>query len=139
MKKILVILAFCFPLVGCQHNTTPANPATLAPGFANAADQQMFQILSSARTFYSTVQCETKALNWSQAASQCVADPNIKTPMVLSAAEKTAFNKFGVALNGAEAVYQAFHAGTATQAQAQAQVSAVQAQQQALPALAVTK
>jgi len=141
MKRILSIaLCLCMvPIFGCQTATSTTPPAVLAPGYINAADQQMGQILSGARTFYSTIQCETKAMNWSQTNQQCVADPAITSPMTLTSTEKTAFNDFGVSLNAANTVYLAYHNGTATQAAAQAAVNTVQQKQQALPILAVTK
>ena len=134
MKKVmfaLVLMMVPLALPGCKTVTSPPQP--LAPGYNNAADQQMGEILSGARGFYSTIQCETQGLNWSQLTSSCVADPKITTPMVLTAAEKTAFNDFGVSLNAANTVYLAYHAGTQTEAAAQAAVTAVQQKQAALP------
>lgn len=135
MKNFLIALVLTVPLAlaGCKAATAPAQP--LAPGYQNAADQQMGQILSGARAFYSTIQCETQGLNWSQATSQCVADPAITSPLVLSATVKTAFNDFGASLNAANTVYLAYHANptAATQTAAQTAVNAVQQQQAALP------
>lgn len=141
MKRILSLaLCLCMvPILGCPAATSTTPPAALAPGYMNAADQQMGQILSGARTFYNTIQCETRALNWSQTSQQCVADSTITSPMTLSPVEKTAFNDFGAALNAANTVYLAYHNGTATQAAAQAAVNTVQQKQSALPTLAVTK
>lgn len=138
MRRSLLALALCLPmLLGCPATTaTPA--ATLAPGYSSMADQQMGEVLAGARTFYSTIQCETKGLNWSQLTSQCVSDPNITSPMVLSDTEKKNFNDFGKSLNLAETVYISFHNGTATQQAAQDQVNIVQSKQNDLPALAVT-
>jgi len=137
MKRIALLLFLSVALLGCPSATSPTPP--LAPGFSSQADQTMNQILVGARAFYNTIQCETQAKNWAAATNQCVSDPNITTPMVLSATEKTAINDFGVSLNAANAVYKAYHAGTATQDQAQVAVNTVQAKQAALPALAVTK
>ena len=67
------------------------------------------------------------------ATNLCVADPNITTPLVLSTTTKAVFNDFGVSLNATNQVYLAYHAGTATQAAAQAAVTALQAKQNALP------
>ena len=138
MKKILLAIALCMPisLAGC-HVTAATPVATLAPGYSSETDAQMGQVLKGARSFYSTVQCETKGLNWNAVASLCVADPNITSPLVLSVAEKAAFNDFGKSLNLAETVYVAYHAGTATQADAQADVNIVLSKQNSLPALAV--
>ena len=114
MKRLLIVLALLIPLTGCPSSTT--NPAALAPGYLNAADQQMGQILAGARSFYVSIQQQSQA-----------------GTMTLSATEKQAFNTFGVTLNAAESVYLAYHNGTATQAQAQAAVNQVQQQQNALP------
>lgn len=134
MKRVLLAIALAMAplaLVGCKTVTAPPQP--LAPGYNNPADQQMAEILAGARGFYSTIQCETQGMNWSKETSQCVADPSITTPMVLSVTEKATFNKFGVTLNAANQVYLAYHAGTATQAAAQAAVDNVKQQQAALP------
>ncbi len=125
---------------GCATTaaTTTTPPAAVAPGYINPADQQMGQIISGARTFYNTVQCETKTMNWSQAAQSCVVDPRITKPMVLSAAEKAAFNDFMTALNTASTLHLAFHNGTGSQVAAQNAVNTLQVKQAALPTLAVT-
>lgn len=127
--RFLLVLPLAM-LTACK--TTSVTPP-LAPGYTSAADQQMGEILAGARSFYSTIQCETQGLNWSQSTSTCVSDPNITAPMVLSVTAKAAFNDFGVGINSAEQVYLAYHAGTATQAQAQAAITAVQQKQTALP------
>jgi hypothetical protein len=105
----------------------------------NTPDYQMSQVLKGARTFYETKQCETKAMNYDLKTQACVSDPTITSPILLSPAEKSAFNTFAQSLNAAEAVYLAYHAGTATQVAAQTAVDTVKAQQSTLPALAVTK
>jgi hypothetical protein len=139
MKRTMnfaLLLCLLIPL-GCATATAPTPP--LAPGYLNLSDQQIGQILSGARTFYNTVQCETQTLNWSQAAQKCVADPTITKPMVLSVAEKAAFKDFMASLNAAETIHLAYHAGTATLMAAQTATNTVQQKQSALPALAVTK
>lgn len=119
MKKRLIALLFSGALIiaGCK-TTAPTPP--LAPGYQNAADQQMGEILAGARSFYSTIQSESAA-----------------GKVTLSATEKQAFNTFGVSINAAEAIYLAYHSGSATQAAAQTAVNAVQSQQSALPIPAV--
>lgn len=117
MKRFIKVAAVFLALgwtIGCTPKTT--TPAQLAPGYNNQADQQMGEILSGAHAFYSRVQQDSAS-----------------GAMVLTATEKQAFNAFGATLNGAQAVYLAYHNGTATQAQAQAAVSQVQTQQAALP------
>jgi hypothetical protein len=129
-RTLYAALALALAITGCKQATVTA---PLAPGYQNAADQQMGEILAGAHTFYSTIQCETQGLNWSQTTSSCVSDPNVTAPMVLNATAKLSFNDFGIALNQAESVYLAYHAGTATQAKAQAAVTTVQTKQAALP------
>ena len=114
----LAPMLLCLPLMMAAtcNTANPPNPVTLAPGYNNAADQQMGEILSGARAFYSSIQ------------SQSAAGTLILTPTV-----KKAFNDFGISLNAAESVYLAYHNGTATQAQAQTLVNTIQTQQAALP------
>src|ERR1035437_8620830 len=93
LARLSVLLAL--PLMfGCATAIAPT--PSMTPGFINSADQQMGQILSSARTFYNTIQCETQTMNWSQAAQQCVVDPVITQPMILSTTEKAAFRTLAV-------------------------------------------
>ena len=115
MKKLLILLALCLPLTACTPSTTPPAQA-LAPGYQNAADQQMGEILAGAHSFYDSIQQQS-------ASGQ----------LTLTTEQKTAFNAFGLALNSAQSVYLAYHGGQATQAQAQTAVNSVQQQQAALP------
>lgn len=137
--RFTILLMLAMPLAGCPQPSSTTPPTALAPGYIDLPDQKMGEIISGARTFYSTIQCETKGLNWSQAGSMCVPDPNITTPLVLSAAEKTAFNDFGASINIAEVAHLAYHNGTGTLTAAQTAVTATQQKQSSLPALAVTK
>jgi hypothetical protein len=102
-------------MVGCK-TSNPTTPAQLAPGYNNAADQQMGEILAGAHAFYTSIQQQVEA-------NQMGMTPELKAQ----------FNTFGVNLNAAQNVYLAYHAGTATQAQAQTAVNTVQSQQAALP------
>lgn len=117
LRHLLLLSALAVPLGGC---TNPANtsqpPAAIAPGYFNSADKQMGQILDGARAFYVSIQQQSA-----------------KGTLVLDTTTKKAFNTFGVTLNTADAVYLSYHNGTATQAQAQAQVDTVKSQQAALP------
>src|ERR1017187_400972 len=101
MKTFLIALALALPLAltGCPASTSPT---PLAPGYINTADQQMGQILSGAHAFYQKIQQQS-------ASGQ----------MVLTSAQKQAFNDFGVGINAAQTIYLSYHAGTASQAQAQ--------------------
>lgn len=132
MKKIFLLAALCVPLMlaGCAKTTGTTPP--LAPGYQNSADQIMGQDLAAANGFYHTIQCETQGLNWSVTTKTCVSDSKVITPMILSATEKQAFNALATSLNVANPVYLSYHAGTATQAQAQAAIDQVKAQQNAL-------
>ena len=122
MKKVLVTsLLMVLTLSACK--TTSTNPTTapvVGPGYANTTDQNIGASLRAARTFYRTIQCEMTGQNYQASSDQCVQDPNITVPRVLSQTEKTAFNSLGAALDIANPVYLAYHQGTATLAQAQA-------------------
>lgn len=121
MKRFTILcLLSAAMLAGCKPYTTAAPP--LAPGYENQADQTMGSVLAGARAFFASIQ--------QQSASGQV---------TLSATEKQAFNTFGVSLNAADSIYLAYHNGTATQAQAQAAVDQVKAQQAALPLPGATK
>lgn len=120
----LAILAVSFPVTGCKTSTATA-PAALAPGYTDPADQQMGQILEAAHQFYVTIQGQIQSKAY-----------------VPSATEITALDSFAITLNSAETIYLNFHAGNATQAQAQYavdQVTAAQSQlQTVLPPQATT-
>jgi hypothetical protein len=107
-------------LTACTPSSTPSQ--VTAPGYSNSTDQQMGEILAGAHAFYTSIQQQS-------AAGQ----------LALTATEKAAFNDFAVSLNAAQTVYLAYHAGTATQAAAQAAVNTVQTKQAALPTPTVTK
>lgn len=114
-KRIIFALALAtVPMMGCKPATTTA-PQALAPGYLNQADQTMGQTLVGAHSFYTTIQ-------------QDVASGKYQP----SVAEKTALNNFATALNTAQLIYIGYHAGANTQAQAQAAVNAVTAQQTAI-------
>lgn len=114
----LAIMTICLGgMVACTPKATnPTTPAQLAPGYQNAADQQMGEILAGAHAFYNRIQQDSASGS-----------------LQLTPQEKTAFNAFGVSLNAAQSVYLAYHAGTATQAQAQTAVDKVKSEQAALP------
>lgn len=120
MKKLfaaLMISAVLMGPMGCVKATSTTPAAALAPGYQNQADQTMGQALVAAHAFYVTIQQDVASGKY--------------TP---SPAEKTTLNNFATVLNSAQIVYISYHAGTATQAQAQASVNAVQAQQTAVQA-----
>lgn len=108
MKRILLCLALCLPLTGCPTASTTTPPAALAPGYTSQFDQTAGQTLAAAHALV------TKA----------IADYPSLTP-TQQASEKPILNAFVSAVNAADTVYLAFHNGTATQAQVQAQLTAV--------------
>lgn len=114
MRKIILALALV-SLMGCKPATTPTTPQTLAPGYMNQADQTMGEILQGAHAFYVQIQSDVASGKYQP-----------------SVTEKTSLNNFAVALNGAQIIYIAYHAGAATQAQAQTAVNNVTTQQTAL-------
>lgn len=118
---IAIVLPVAITPMGCKTGTS-TNPAILAPGYQNAADQQMGEILAGAHSFYTTIQQQS-------ASGQ----------LVLTVDQKAAFNTFGVSLNAAQTIYLAYHEGSATQDAAQAAVNLVQMQQSALPIPAVSR
>lgn len=138
------VLPFCAALglllgmasVGCNPPTTTPPPAAIAPGYLNSADQTMGQVLSGARNFYVSIQCSTMGQGTTTpvVGVPLACDPTKQvTPLVLAQTVKDAFNDFHTALNTADAVYLAYHGGSATEAQAQAAVNTVQTKQAALP------
>lgn len=102
-------------LPGCKTASTTTASQSLAPGYANQADQAMGETLVGAHSFYVTIQADVASGKY--------------TP---SATEKTALNNFATVLNTAQILYIAYHAGQATQAQAQAAVNNVTTQQTSL-------
>jgi hypothetical protein len=122
MKRILKIAAIAslgFAIgwtIGCKPSANPPTAPQLAPGYNNAADQQMGEILSGAHAFYTSIQQQAQA-----------------GTLTLQPSVKAAFNAFGVSLNAAQTVYLSYHQGTATQSQAQTAVDKVQSEQAALP------
>lgn len=117
---LLLVVFFWIAPTGCKPTTT--TPAQLAPGYQNAQDQQMGEILAGAHNFYTSIQSQVQA-----------------GTLTMGATIKASFNDFATALNAAQTVYLAYHNGTATQAQAQAAVNTVQSKQAALPLPGATK
>ena len=130
-KTTLAMLLLCSValLGGCKTASVNTPPA---PGYNNATDQQIGEIINSGTVFYRTIQCETQGKNYNVQTQACVADASITAPLALSPTEKASFNGFGIALNAAKTVYAEYHAGTATLAQAQAAATNVTTQQTAL-------
>ncbi len=113
LTRVLIMLGMASALtlttLGCHpatSSTTP--PAALAPGALNQFDQQTYQALTTAHAF---------ALS---------AASNDQT---LTRAQKQALNQFISALNAADMLYAAYHAGTATQEAMQAAQTSVTTQE----------
>ena len=111
MKRLAILALMALSLSACK-TTTAANPTTLAPGYLNVADQTMGEALSAARNFYLKFETGVTTGTYTE-----------------TTAEKAAFQQFSTDLNIAEAAYLGYHAGTQTQAQAQAAVTKVTSQQ----------
>lgn len=114
MKRLATLalgLAMLMPM-GCKKTGTTQ---PLAPGYLNQADQVMGETLAAARGFYLKFEDGVTSGQYTE-----------------TAAEKAAFQQFSVSLNVADAAYLGYHAGTTTQAQAQAAVNAVTAQQSSI-------
>lgn len=127
---LLLMMTAMLAFTGCK--TVAGPPPPLAPGYANTADQVMGETLAAANGFYHAIQCETQTMAWDLKSKSCVPDTKVTSPMTLGPTEAQSFNAFAISLNTANAVYLSYHAGQATQAQAQAAIDTVQAQQNAL-------
>lgn len=126
-KKLLTALVLSFTLVlapvaltGCAAKTAQTPTPPLAPGYINQADQQMKAILDGATAFYNSIQKKSDS-----------------GEVILSKAEKDAFNSLGVSINIAQPIYLAFHNGAGSQQAAQNAVNQVQSNQSAVQALGV--
>lgn len=120
-----IILALCLlapmaPILGCPSATTTTPPTALAPGYTSQFDQTAGQTLAAAHALVSKATADYPSLTPAQQAT-----------------EKPILNAFVLAVNTADSVYLAFHAGTATQAQVQSQLNSVTAAQTAYTSQAV--
>jgi len=114
-----VIFALCLLLpMGCATATAPSVP--LAPGYTTPFDQTAGQTLAAAHALVSKATTDYPTLTPAQQST-----------------EKPILNAFVTAVNTADSVYLAFHNGTATQAQVQTQLNAVQTAQTAYTTQAV--
>lgn len=123
MKRLVTLslgMILCFAPMGCPSASSTTPTAALAPGYLNSADQAMGETLTAAHAFYVRIQSDTAS--------------GAYTP---SPAEKAALNGLALSLNIAQPLYIAYHAGTATQAQAQAAVNNVSTNQTAVQSLGV--
>ena len=116
MKYPAIALCSLFLLFGGCHAASTTTPP--APGYLNAADQQLGESLAAVNGFVNQ-----EKLNYAQedAATQ--------------AKEKPLLNDLITATNLANAAYTAYHAGTGTIQQAQAALTQAQTAQNALATL----
>lgn len=139
MKLALLSIFLALPLLtGCPSSVTAPTPP-LASGYSGTPDQQMGATLKGADGYYKTIQCETQGMNWKPSSptspAGCVSDPNITSPLVLSATEKTAMNDLMTALNAANLAYTSYHSGLGTEAAAQSAINTASMKQTAAQAL----
>lgn len=95
MKRAIltVVASLCF-LAGCKSASFTLPPTALAPGYSSAADQQMGQAMAALRAGDYAATTSYLSLTPSQ-----------------QAAEKSALNNFTTAVNTADTLYLAYHAG----------------------------
>lgn len=118
MRGLILAVALCLPLIqGCKTATATTATQALAPGYLNPADQTMGEALAALNGF-----AAQEKLNYAAA-----------TPAI-QAVEKAPLNDFILAVNLANASYTAYHAGTATQAQATTAIDNAQTAQTTLVA-----
>jgi hypothetical protein len=120
MKRILTMTVLFVTLygAGCAKPNQPAPP--LAPGYSNQADQTMGEALAAAHGFYQRMQSDAAAGTFK--------------PTV---GESKALDELGTAINIAQPLYLAFHAGTGSQQAAQSAVDQVTLKQAAVQAMGV--
>jgi hypothetical protein len=109
LHRALLALFLLVP-IGCQPASAPAPP--LAPGYSSPADQTLGQSLAAIVAFTNQEKANFAAL-----------------PIAKQDAERPYLNALIVAVNTADQVYLAFHAGTQSLAQAQAALSKAQTAQ----------
>jgi hypothetical protein len=117
MKRLIaaaaLTLSLCLMPIGCtQQVTANTPPAALAPGYLNSQDQTMGQTLASIDSFLNQ---EKVNYNEKTAAQQ--------------AQEKAILNTFIQSVNVANALYTAYHQGSATEAAAQTAIANAQTAQ----------
>lgn len=115
MKRILLAVALALPL-GCQPANSPTPP--VAPGYSSVTDQQVGESLAAINAFVNQEKTNYATL-----------------PDAQQAKEKPALNALITATNVANASYVAFHQGTKTMAQAQADLASAQQAQSGLAAV----
>ncbi len=122
MKRFLLIptLALCLGLSGCPNASAPTPPT--APGYQSATDQQFGQALAAARAL----------------ANQAVIDYG-KLTAAQQAPIKNALNAYVAAVNAADATYQAFHVGQASEQQVQQGLTQVNKAQAAYSNVATSR
>ncbi len=118
MKRILTCLVLAVAMAGCATPNKPAPP--LAPGYSNQADQTMGEALAAAHAFSQRMQAD---------AANGTFKPTV--------GESKAMDDLGIAINFAQPLYLAYHAGTGSQQAAQSAVDQVTMKQAAVQAMGV--
>lgn len=119
MKLAVLSVFLALPLMlGCPSANSPTPP--LAPGYISQFDQTAGQTLAAAHALVLKATADYPSLTPAQQAT-----------------ERPILNAFVAAVNTADTVYLAFHAGTASQAQVQAQLNAVSTAQTSYTSQAV--
>ena len=94
LLSLILLPLLVLPLAGCPAASSTTPPAALAPGYSTALDQQLGQALAALRAGDYAATTSYLALTPAQ-----------------QAAEKTALNNFTAAVNAADVLYLAYHAG----------------------------
>ena len=111
--SLILLPLLVLPLAGCPAASSSTPPTALAPGYNSAVDQQLGQTMAALR-----------------AADYAAASGYLSLTPTQQAAEKAALNNFTAAVNAADVLYLAYHAGVTvanpnppSQAQVQAAIS----------------
>ena len=117
MKRIILTLTL-LPFMGCTHKTVQAP----IPGALNAFDSSAYQTLRTAHDIAASFSAQACSNNGNK--------PGCFNP---TTTEKATINEFIGDLNVADTVYAAYHNGAKTQAEAEAAINKVTADQAQLP------
>lgn len=92
--SLILLPLLVLPLAGCPTASTTTPPAALAPGYTSQLDQQLGQAMAALR-----------------AGDYAAVSGFLSLTQPQQAAEKSALNNFTTAVNAADTLYLAFHAG----------------------------
>lgn len=94
LLSLILLPLLVFPLAGCPKASSTTPPAALAPGYSTTVDQELGQALAALR-----------------AGDYAATTSYLSLTPTQQAAEKAALNNFTTAVNTADTLYLAFHAG----------------------------